>query len=123
VRLRVPDLEEGLRFYRVQLDHKLARRHGSAEAGLRMSHSETELVLFTETACAAGGSPEVDLLVNSTDIAVGRLQELGWRVVSEPFDIPVGRCAVVADRFGYKRVILDLSKGLLKTDADGNALG
>jgi predicted enzyme related to lactoylglutathione lyase len=123
VRLRVPDLEEGLRFYRDQLGHELAWRRGSAEAGLRMPQSDTELVLFTEPAGAAGGSPEVDLLVDSADIAVGHLRELGGRVVNEPFDIPVGRCAVVADPFGNQMVILDLSKGLLKTDADGNVLG
>jgi len=47
----------------------------------------------------------------------------GGRVVSEPFDIPVGRIAVVADPFGNTLVLLDLSKGRYVTDGTGNVAG
>jgi hypothetical protein len=40
---------------------------------------------------------EVDLLVDS--VYVGRLQEFGARTVQQPFDISIGRCAVVVDPF------------------------
>ena len=40
--------------------------------------------------------------------------------MTEPFDIPVGRLAVVADPFGNTLVLLDLSKGRYVTDATGN---
>jgi hypothetical protein len=40
-------------------------------------------------------------------------------VLSEPFDIPVGRVAVVADPFGNVLVLLDLSKGRYTTDDAG----
>jgi hypothetical protein len=40
-------------------------------------------------------------------------------VVAEPFDIPVGRVAVVADPFSIVLVLVDLSKGTYKTDATG----
>ena len=123
LRLRVPDLEEGLRFYHERLGHELAWRRGSSEAGLRMPKSDTELVLFTEPAGPTPEAPEVDLLVDSTDAAAGRFRALGGGVVIEPFDIPIGRCAVVVDPFGNKLVVLDLSKGLLRTDADSNVVG
>jgi len=87
-----------------------------------MSQSDTELVLFSEAPDSVVDSPEVDLLVASTDAAVGRVRDLGARVGGEPFDIPVGRCALVADPFGNKLVVLDLSKGLLRTDADRNVV-
>ena len=122
VRLRVPNLEEGLRFYQDRLGHELLWRRGSTEAGLRMPKSETELVLFTVPADSPVESPEVDLLVESTDAAAGRIRELGGRMIEEPFDIPVGRCAVVEDPFGNRLVVLDLSKGLLRTDADRNVI-
>jgi lactoylglutathione lyase len=122
VRLRVPNLEEGLRFYQGNLGHELHWRRGDTEAGLRMPESETELVLFTDPVDSLVGSPEVDLLVQSTDIAAGRLTDLGGRMVREPFDIPVGRCAVVEDPFGNRLVLLDLSKGILKTDAGRNVI-
>ena len=42
------------------------------------------------------------------------------QVVTEPFDIPVGRLAVVADPIGNTLVLLDLSQGHYVTDAAGN---
>ena len=36
-----------------------------------------------------------------------------------PFDIPIGRCAVVADPWGSRLVLLDTSKGRLVTGEDG----
>ena len=44
-------------------------------------------------------------------------------MLTEPFDIPVGRVAVVADPFGNTLVLLDLSKGHYVTDATGNVTG
>jgi predicted enzyme related to lactoylglutathione lyase len=122
VRLRVPDLDEGLRFYCERLGHALSWRRGSVEAGLRMPHADTELVLFTEAVDSTQGAPEVDLLVENADQAATRVRDLGGRVIESPFDIPVGRCAVVADPFGNELVVLDLSKGLLKTDAESNVI-
>jgi hypothetical protein len=40
-------------------------------------------------------------------------------VLTRPFDIPVGRAAVVADPFGNVLVMLDLSKGRYLTDSTG----
>ena len=40
-----------------------------------------------------------------------------------PFDIQIGRCVVVEDPWGNTLVLLDGSKGTLKTDADGNVTG
>jgi predicted enzyme related to lactoylglutathione lyase len=44
--------------------------------------------------------PEVDFLANSADEAAVRLVQAGGTLLVEPFDIPVGRVAVVADPFG-----------------------
>jgi hypothetical protein len=45
------------------------------------------------------------------------------RLVTEPFDIPVGRVAVVEDPFGNELLLIDLSKGRYRTDADGSVTG
>jgi predicted enzyme related to lactoylglutathione lyase len=47
----------------------------------------------------------------------------GGRIVSGPFDIPVGSVVVVADPFGNVLVLVDLSKGRYTTDADGGVTG
>jgi lactoylglutathione lyase len=41
----------------------------------------------------------------------------------EPFDIPIGRCAVVVDPWENQLVLLDNSKGHLVTDQSGNIIG
>jgi predicted enzyme related to lactoylglutathione lyase len=117
VRLYVSDLETGLAFYRDRLGHELIWRTETA-AGLRLPESEAELVLQTEDQ-----RQEVDLLVNSADEAARRVEQAGGKVIVPPFDIQIGRCVVLEDPWGNPLVLLDTSKGLLKTDLDGNVTG
>jgi predicted enzyme related to lactoylglutathione lyase len=117
VQVPVPDLDQGLAFYRDRLGHELIWRSETA-AGLRLAESDTELVLRTQRS-----EPEVDLLVGSVDEAVGRVVGAGGTVLVESFDIPVGRVAVVADPFGNPLSVVDLSKGRYRTDAEGNVTG
>jgi predicted enzyme related to lactoylglutathione lyase len=117
IRLYVPDLEAGLSFYRDQLGHPLIWRT-EQEAGLRLPGSDSELVLQTERP-----GLEVDITVDSADGAAARWVALGGKVLAGPFDIRIGRCVVVQDPWGNLLVLLDTSKGLLVTDADGNVIG
>jgi len=117
VRLYVPDLEAGLAFYRDRLGHGLIWRTESA-AGLRLPESEAELVLQTESQ-----RQEVDLLVDSAEEAAKLIEQAGGKVIVPPFDIQIGRCVVLEDPWGNPLVLLDTSKGLLKTDVDGNVIG
>jgi len=116
VRLFVPDLEKGLSFYRDQLGHALIWRTETA-AGLRLPESESELVIETEAQ-----RQEIDFLVDSADEAAKVIEQAGGKIVVLPFDIQIGRCAVVEDPWGNPFVLLDASKGFLKTDADGNVI-
>jgi adenosylhomocysteine nucleosidase len=117
LRLYVPDLESGLAFYRDRLVHSLIWRTRVA-AGLRMPGSEAEIVIQTEQP-----GQEVDLTVDSADEASRRFVEAGGTVLVPPFDIQIGRCAVVRDPWGNQLVLLDTSKGLLATDEEGNVVG
>jgi predicted enzyme related to lactoylglutathione lyase len=110
-------LEAGLSFYRDQLGHELIWRTDTA-SGLRLPESEAELVLQTEDQ-----RQEVDFLVDSADEATKFIEQAGGRVIVPPFDIQIGRCVVVEDPWGNPLVLLDTSKGLLKTDVDGNVIG
>ena len=117
VQLPVPDLDAGLAFYRDQLGHELIWRTATA-VGLRLPHTDAELVLQRERP-----EPEVDLLVDSADEATQRIQAAGGSVIIPPFDIPIGRCVVVADPWGNQLVLLDLSKGTYTTDDAGQVTG
>jgi catechol 2,3-dioxygenase-like lactoylglutathione lyase family enzyme len=118
VTVRVPDLEQGLEFYRDGLGHEVVWRNDAiGQAGLRLPESDTEIVLATELDYAPSW------LVTSADEAAARMQAVGGRTVAAPFDIPVGRCAVVEDPFGNVLVLLDLSKGRYVTDDQGSVTG
>jgi lactoylglutathione lyase len=117
VRLYVPDLEAGLAFYRDHLGHKLIWRTETA-VGLRLPETDTELVLQTEE-----HRQEVDFLVDSADQAAESISQSGGIVIVPPFDIQIGRCVVVEDPWGNPLVLLDTSKGLLKTDTEGKVIG
>jgi len=117
IRLSVANIDAGLRFYRDQLGHELIWRTKDS-VGLRMPESDAEIVLHTETQ-----PPEIDIKVNSADEAAAKIQAAGGKIVELPFDVRIGRCAVVEDPWGNQLVILDMSKGLLITDAEGNVIG
>ncbi len=117
IEIAVPNLAEGLAFYRDRLGHELVWRTETA-AGLRMPDSDTEIVLQVER--PEGG---VDVLVDSADEAAERIVGAGGRLVTGPFDIPIGRCAVVEDPWGNRLVLLDARNGTFVTDADGRIVG
>ena len=117
VQVPVPDLEAALAFYRDGLGHELIWRTETS-AGLRLPDSEAELVLQTERP-----QFEPNFKVASADAAAERFAQAGGSVVAGPFDIRIGRCAIVRDPWGNHLVLLDTSKGLLVTDAKGNVIG
>lgn len=114
----VPGLDAGLAFYVGALGHALRWRNDEiGQAGLALPESDTEIVLTT----THGYEP--NWLVDSVDLAAARIEAAGGTVLVEPFDIPVGRVAVVADPFGNALVLVDLSKGRYSTDEDGQVKG
>jgi len=117
VRLYVSDLEAGLAFYRDRLGHELIWRTDAA-AGLRLPETDTELVLQIEEQ-----GQEVDFLIDSVDQSAEFIEQSGGKVIVPPFDIQIGRCVVVEDPWGNPLVLLDTSKGLLKTGPDGKVIG
>jgi len=106
----VPDLDAALGFYSARLGHELLWRSRTA-AGLKLPDSNAELVLHT------GDRPmETDLAVDSVPDALARFTAAGGRVLRGPFEIQIGRCAVVADPWDNVLVILDASKGTVRVD-------
>jgi lactoylglutathione lyase len=114
--LRVPDLDAAVAFY-AELGHELVWRTPTG-AGFRLPDSDAELVVQTERP-----GPETDLTVDSVGPAVDRVVAAGGRVVVPAFEIPIGKCAVVADPWDNVLVLLDNSSGRFVTDAEGNVIG
>lgn len=113
--LKVPNLKEGLQSYSEKLGHELIWKTQSA-AGLKLSNCNAELVM------SSTNGPETDFKVEDTEKTFTTLVSLGARPIVEPFDIEIGKCAVVEDPWGNELVILDTSNGLLKTDENKNVI-
>ena len=111
------DLDAGLEFYRDKLGHEFVWRTDTS-VGLSTPGSDTEIVLQT-----GRREPETDLMVDSADAAADRVKLAGGTIVTPPFDIQIGPCAVVEDPWGNRLVLVDATKGLLMTDHDGDVIG
>ena len=118
VTVPVPDLENGLHFYRDRLRHALLWWNDAiGQAGLQLPDSDSELVVSTQLDYAP------NWLVSSAEEAADAITAAGGRVITEPFDNPVGRVTVVADPFDNVLVLLDLSKGRYSTHHTGSVTG
>jgi predicted enzyme related to lactoylglutathione lyase len=114
VTFHVPNLDAGIAFYVDCLGHTLRWRNDDiGAAAVALPESDTEIVLTTEHGY------EPNWLVDSADEASESIEAAGGRVLVAPFDIPVGRVAVVADPFDNALVLIDLSKGRYATDEQG----
>lgn len=116
-RIYVPDLEKGLEFYTENLGLKIIWKTETA-IGLGMDEDVTELVIQKERK-----GQEVDLKVDSVEESIEKIKQSGGNIIHGPFDIKIGKCAVVRDPWENEYVILDSSKGTFITDKNGNITG
>ena len=118
VKIHVVDIDLALRFYTDKLRLELIWRKGIDEAGLRIGHSDTELVLTRDDF----EHPEVDFMVDSVPVFIEKFKESGGKVIVQPFEIGIGLCSVVEDPWKNRYVVLDRSKGFLKVDDQKNVI-
>lgn len=112
----VDDIDAGIDFYSKTLGLKLLWR-ADKSCGMGMSDDITEVVLCTEK------NPIVDFKVERVEDAIEEYINAGGTLVYGPFDIDIGKCAVVKDRWDNEYCILDMSKGTYDTDDKGNVTG
>lgn len=117
IELYVSDLNEGIQYYCDSMGLKLLWRNEDM-VGLGMENDITEIVLQSQRKQVL-----VDIKVESVDESIERIKEAGGTVEYGPFDVPIGRCAVILDKWDNKYVILDMTKGRYVTDEDGNVTG
>lgn len=117
VRLYVSDFQEGLECYEKTLGLKMNWKTENS-VGLGMDEDVTEVVLHS-----SGRKSEVDFKVDSVIDAIKEIEKVGGRVFTEPFDIKIGKCAVVKDLWNNEYVILDLAKCTFIADEEGNIMG
>ena len=107
VMIRVDDVSSAEKFYADVFGLKPLWRDGSA-VGMGMPETDAEVVLHNNPAIP--NKVEVHYLVDDV-VAVKSYAEKGCRVLEPPFDVLIGKCAVIQDPFGTTICILDLGSG------------
>lgn len=107
VMTRVPDLELAASFY--ERTFGLRRLWSDPDAiGLAMPETDAEIVLHSmeiPVDCS------VHYAVDSVEDTVAAYVGDGCTVRVAPFDIAIGRCAVVTEPYGNSLALVDFSKG------------
>lgn len=85
--------------------------------GLGMNHDITEVVLSTERI------PSIQFKVDSVEEVLPKILSTGGKVISAPFDINIGHCAVIVDPWDNSYCILDMTNGTYQVDKNGNVIG
>ena len=117
IEMYVSDLDDGIKYYCDSLGLKLLWR-AATSVGLGMEGEIAELVLQTDRK-----KMNVDFKVESVEASIDRIIMAGGKVIYGPFDIPIGKCAVIQDMWENEYVILDMTKGKYVTDTQGNVIG
>lgn len=108
VMLRVDDLEIAAQYY---VDVFGLRRLWSDETSVGMGMPETDAEIVLHTNADIPKEISVHYLVDDVVASVETLRAKGCIIRAEPFEIVIGKCAVLEDPFGNILSILDMTKG------------
>ncbi len=76
-----------------------------------MGFPETDAEIVLHRTAGVPSKVEVHYLVDDVSAAVEALETEGCQVLVRPFEIAIGKCAVIEDPFNVRLCILDMSKG------------
>jgi predicted enzyme related to lactoylglutathione lyase len=115
VLIRVNDVGEAVNFYSEVFGLKPVWQDDQwQQAGLVFPESDAEIVLHCDPLIP--GQVEVHYLVDDVIAATQKYVEKGCTIITEPFDIRIGKCVVIQDPFGTRLCILDMSKAAVVPD-------
>jgi lactoylglutathione lyase len=109
IMIRVDDVEAAADYY-AKVFGLHPQWSGDDSIGLVFPDTDAEIVLHRDPGIPS--SVEVHYLVDDVVAAVAHYEEYGCHIPVAPFDITIGKCAVIQDPFGTRLCILDLTKGL-----------
>ena len=108
IMIRVEDVEAAAAYY-ARVFGLRPRWSGDGAVGLGFPETDAEVVLHKDQVIPS--SVEVHYLVDDVVAAVAHVAAQGGQVLVPPFDITIGKCAVIRDPFGTRLCILDMTKG------------
>jgi predicted enzyme related to lactoylglutathione lyase len=108
VMIRVDDIAAGEKFYSEVFGLKPLWREARS-VGMRLPETDAEIVLHNNPDIP--NKVEVHYLVDNVVMALKNYAGKGCRVLVQPFDVLIGRCAVIQDPFGTTICLLDQTSG------------
>jgi predicted enzyme related to lactoylglutathione lyase len=108
IMIRVDDIEAAAQYY-VTVFGLHPQWSGDGSIGLVFPETDAEIVLHNDPGIPS--SVEVHYLVDDIIAAVAHYEEQGCHILVAPFDITIGKCAVIRDPFGTRLCLLDMTKG------------
>ena len=117
VMIRVDDVDVSAAYY-AKVFGLRPKWSGDGAVGLVFAESDAEIVLHRHSNIPS--AVEVHYLVDDVVAAVAHYAAEGCQVAVPPFDITIGKCAVIKDPFGIRLCILDTTKGLRPLNIAGS---
>jgi lactoylglutathione lyase len=108
VMMRVDDVEAAAAYY-AEVFGLRPNWSGDDSIGLVFPETDAEIVLHHDPGIPS--AVEVHYLVDDVVTVVADYVAKGCSLLVEPFDITIGKCAVIKDPFGTRLCILDMTKG------------
>lgn len=109
IMIRVDDIQAAAAYY-AKVFGLRPLWSGDDAIGLAFLETDAEIVLHNDPEIP---SPvEVHYLVDDVVATVAYYETQGCSILVAPFDITIGKCAVIQNPFGIRLCILDLTKGL-----------
>ncbi len=108
VMIRVEDVEAAAAYY-ARVFGLQPQWNGDDLIGLAFPETDAEIVIHNDPDIPS--AVEVHYLVDDVIGAIAHFALHGCQVLVAPFDITIGKCAVISDPFGTRLCILDMTKG------------
>ena len=108
VMVKVDDLGAAVHYYTDVFGLKQLWADGFS-VGMGMPETDAEIVLHNDPNIPKDIG--VHYLVDDVVTAVHELSTKGCTLIEPPFDIAIGKCAIIQDPFGTTLCILDMTKG------------
>ena len=108
IMIKVDDIEQAREFY-IRVFGMHPNWRDATSAGLKFPESDAEIVLHSIKEIPV--RVDVTYLVDDVVAAVEALKSEGCTIAAPPFDVAIGKCAVIIDPFGIPLTLIDMTKG------------
>ena len=115
VMIYVKDLTEAVNFYADVFGLKpVWQDQNQGQAGMLLQEGDAEVILHTDPNIP--GQVEIYYQVDDVSATIAKFVDQGCTLLAEPFEMRMGRGAVIQDPFGVRFCLRDMSRATIESD-------